>query len=41
MRMIGYPKVPLDTYVIVTTDGVEKAFTKGREDGPLQLRPKQ
>ncbi len=37
MRALGYPKVPLDTYNIVTTDRAEKAFETGREE-PLQLR---
>lgn len=41
MRALGYPKVPLDTYNIVTTDRVERAFEKGKEDGPIQLRAKE
>lgn len=39
MKMLGFPKVPLDTYNIVTTDRTERAFETGREDTPLQLRP--
>lgn len=38
MKLLGYPRIPLDTYNIVTTDRTERAFEKGREDGPLQLR---
>lgn len=38
MGLMGFPKVPLDTYNIVTTDRTERAFEKGREDAPLQLR---
>lgn len=41
MRFLGYPKVALDTYNIVTTERTERAFEKGKEDGPLQLRQKQ
>jgi hypothetical protein len=41
MRALGYPKMPLDTYNIVTTDRVERAFEKGKEDGPIQLRAKE
>lgn len=41
MRMLGYPKVPLDTYNIVTTDRTEKAFQTGKEEGPLKLRNPQ
>lgn len=37
MKALGYPKVPLDTYNIVTSDRAEKAFETGRE-APLQLR---
>lgn len=38
MRMMGYPRVPLDTYNIVTTDRTEKVFKDGKEEAPLQLR---
>ena len=41
MRALAYPKVPLDTYNIVTTDRVERAFSAGKEDGPIQLRAKE
>jgi hypothetical protein len=41
MHALGYPKVPLDTYNIVTTDGVENAFKTGKESGPIQLRTPQ
>lgn len=37
MKALGYPKVPLDTYNIVTSDRAEKSFETGRE-GPLELR---
>lgn len=38
MRMLGYPKVPLDAYNIVITEGVAKAFENGKEAGPVKLR---
>jgi uncharacterized protein (UPF0333 family) len=38
MRMLGFPKVPLDSYNIVITDGAAKAFETGKEAGPVKLR---
>lgn len=38
MKALGFPKVPLDTYNIVTSERSDKAFQTGQE-GPLQLRP--
>jgi hypothetical protein len=38
MGFLGFPKVPLDAYNIVTTARTERAFETGREDGPVQLR---
>lgn len=37
MKALGYPKVPLDKYNVVTSDRAEKAFETGRE-APIQLR---
>ena len=41
MRFMGFPKVPLESYNIVTTGRVERAFENGKEDGPIQLRAKE
>lgn len=38
MRIAGYPKINLADFKVVTTDKVEDAFKKGREEGPVQLR---
>lgn len=41
MKLLGFPKVPLDSYNIVTTGRVERAFESGKEDGPIRLRAKE
>lgn len=41
MKLLGFPKVPLESYNIVTTGRVERAFENGKEDGPIQLRAKE
>ena len=38
LGMVGYPKIDLDQYKIVTTDRASDAFRTKREAGPLQLR---
>lgn len=38
MRFAGYPKVNLDDFKIVITDGVEQTFKAGKEKAPIQLR---
>ncbi len=38
MRIAGYPKINLADFKVVTTDKVEDAFKKGREEGPVQMR---
>lgn len=38
MKFMGFPKVPLETYNIVTTQGTEDAFKAGKEQAPIQLR---
>jgi hypothetical protein len=37
MKMVGFPRVPLDTYNIVINDRTEDAFKTGKEE-PIQLR---
>ena len=39
LNFLGFPKVPLSTYVIVTSGYADKAFSTGKEEG-LTLRPK-
>lgn len=46
LRLVGYPTVKVgypigtkDDYPIISTSRAEDAFKKGKEDGPLQLRP--
>jgi hypothetical protein len=39
MRLAGYPKVNLDDFKIVTTEGVEQSFKTGKEASPVKLRP--
>ena len=39
MRVAGFPRINLDDYKVVTTEGVESTFKAGRESGPLKLRP--
>lgn len=41
MHLVGYPKIDLDKYSIVTTSYSDQAFAAGHESGPLQLRNKQ
>jgi uncharacterized membrane-anchored protein YhcB (DUF1043 family) len=40
MGVMGYPRINLADYNIVTTAGVEKTFQDGKEAAPIQLRPK-
>lgn len=39
LRIAGYPKINLDDFKIVSTERAQDAFKKGKEDGPLKLRP--
>ena len=39
ISIVGYPKLNLAEYGIVTTDRVEQSFKAGKETAPLQLRP--
>lgn len=41
MRMVGYPKVNLADYKVITTDRTEQTFKNGKEDAPIRLRPTQ
>ena len=38
MRIAGYPKINLDDYKAITNDYANKAFSIGKEDGPIKLR---
>lgn len=39
MSFLGFPKINLDDYKVVSTSRAENAFKTGREEGPIQLRP--
>ena len=39
LRMAGYPKLNLDDYNPVITSKTEEVFKRGKEEGPLKLRP--
>lgn len=39
MGMLGFPKLNLDDYNIVTNEYADDAFKSGKEKGPLKLRP--
>lgn len=38
LRIAGYPKEDMSKYKPVIVDSVEKAFEKGKEEGPVKLR---
>lgn len=39
MRFAGYPKLDLESFKIVSTAEADRAFTSGRQDGAIKLRP--
>jgi type II secretory pathway pseudopilin PulG len=39
MSFMGFPRINLDDYNIVTTEGVEQTFKAGKEAAPIKLRP--
>ncbi|KWT98021.1 MULTISPECIES: hypothetical protein [unclassified Variovorax] len=41
MRIAGYPKINLDDYKVVITEGVEATFKSGKESAPIRLRAPQ
>jgi hypothetical protein len=38
LRVAGFPKINMDDFKPITTDRVENAFTRGKEEAPLKLR---
>ena len=38
LRIVGYPKIDLSKYKIITNDYANDAFKIGKEKGPMQLR---
>lgn len=41
MRMVGYPRINLADFKVITTDRTEQTFKNGKEDAPIRLRPTQ
>jgi hypothetical protein len=39
LRTAGYPKLDLTKFEIITTDRTEDIYQRGKESGPIQLRP--
>jgi uncharacterized protein (UPF0333 family) len=39
LRLAGYPKIDLKQFEIITTDRTENVYQRGKEEGPLQIRP--
>lgn len=39
MRIMGFPRVPLEKYKLITTAAVDTVYEAGKESGPLTIAP--
>jgi uncharacterized protein (UPF0333 family) len=39
LHMAGYPKINFKDYEIISTDRADETYKRGKESGPLQIRP--